>query len=84
MVCAPGTPNCAANGFLSGYDEAGSYNLATGLGSNDISSLVNNWMSIGKTNDDLSDYESGDFPAWHARCDRDRREPFVGDGRRSD
>ena len=49
VVCTAGTPNCAANGFLSGYDEAGSYNLATGLGSIDISSLVNNWMSIGKT-----------------------------------
>ena len=33
VVCAPGTPNCAANGFLKGYDAAGAYNLATGLGS---------------------------------------------------
>lgn len=49
VVCTPGTPNCAANGFLSGYDAAAAYNLATGLGSVDISSLVNNWASIGKT-----------------------------------
>ena len=49
VVCKAGTPNCAGNGFLTGYDAAGSYNLATGLGSLDISSLVNNWASIGKT-----------------------------------
>jgi len=49
VVCAPGTPNCAANGFLNGYDAGASYNAATGLGSVDISSLVNNWTSVGKT-----------------------------------
>jgi hypothetical protein len=49
VACTPGTPNCAANSFLSGYDAAVSYNLATGLGSVDMSSLVNNWTSIGKT-----------------------------------
>jgi len=49
VVCAAGTPNCAANGFMKGYDAAGSYNLATGLGSVDISSLLNNWTSVGKT-----------------------------------
>ncbi len=49
VVCAPGTPDCAANGFLSGYDAGGSYNAATGLGSVDISSLVNNWASVQKT-----------------------------------
>jgi subtilase family serine protease len=49
VVCKAATPNCAANGFLSGYDVAGSYNLATGLGSIDISSLVNNWTSVGRT-----------------------------------
>ena len=49
VICASGTLNCAANGFLNGYDAAGSYNLATGLGSVDISSLVNDWTSVGKT-----------------------------------
>jgi pro-kumamolisin-like protein/Big-like domain-containing protein/subtilase family protein len=48
VVCAPGTSDCAANGFLRGYDAGGSYNPATGLGSVDISSLVNNWTSVGK------------------------------------
>src|SRR6185312_4362686 len=36
VVCAVGTPNCGANGFLGGYDSRGAYNLATGLGSVDI------------------------------------------------
>ncbi|MEA2260416.1 MAG: hypothetical protein QOJ51_3241 [Acidobacteriaceae bacterium] len=49
VVCTPGTPNCGANGFLGGYDAAGSYNLATGLGSIDITSLVNDWTSVGQT-----------------------------------
>ena len=48
VVCAPGAPGCAANGFLSGYDAGASYNAATGLGSVDISSLVNNWTSVNK------------------------------------
>ena len=49
VVCASGTPNCAANGFMNGYNATGAYNLATGLGSVDIASLVNNWTSVGKT-----------------------------------
>ncbi len=48
VVCAAGTPNCGANGFLGGYDSLGAYNLATGLGSVDIASLVNNWTSVGR------------------------------------
>ncbi|HEX4173091.1 MAG TPA: Ig-like domain-containing protein, partial [Acetobacteraceae bacterium] len=38
-----------ANGFVSGYDAAGSYNLAAGLGSVDISVLVNDWANVGQT-----------------------------------
>lgn len=49
VVCTPATPNCASNGFLSGYNAGASYNLATGLGSVDISSLVNNWTSVART-----------------------------------
>jgi hypothetical protein len=49
VVCLPGTPNCGANGFLSGYDATGAFNLATGLGSIDISALVNDWASVGQT-----------------------------------
>jgi trimeric autotransporter adhesin len=46
VYCQPGSPNCNANGFLSGYNAGASYNFATGLGSVDASSLVNNWSSI--------------------------------------
>lgn len=49
VVCAPGSPDCAGNGFLSGYDAARSYNLATGLGSVDIIGLLNNWASVART-----------------------------------
>ncbi len=49
VVCAPGSPNCAGNNFLSGFDAAASYNRATGLGSVDISNLVNVWTSVAKT-----------------------------------
>lgn len=48
VVCAPGTPNCGANGFLSGYDSRNTYNMATGLGSVDIASLINQWTSVGR------------------------------------
>ncbi len=54
VVCASGTPNCAANSFMNGYDAIGAYNLATGLGSVDIASLVNNWTSVGKTQTSIS------------------------------
>jgi subtilase family serine protease len=54
VVCASGTPNCAANSFMNGYDAAGAYNLATGLGSVDIASLVNYWTSVGKTQTSIS------------------------------
>ena len=49
VACAAGTSNCASNGFLAGYDATAPYSAATGLGSVDISSLVNNWTSVGKT-----------------------------------
>ncbi|HEY0796880.1 MAG TPA: protease pro-enzyme activation domain-containing protein [Acidisarcina sp.] len=46
VVCTSGSPNCGSNGFLNGYNAASGYDLATGLGSVDISALVNNWSSI--------------------------------------
>lgn len=49
VFCQPGSPNCNANDFLSGFNAGGSYNLATGLGSVDASSLVNNWSSVAMT-----------------------------------
>ncbi len=49
VLCVSGSSNCASNNFLSGYNAGAGYNLATGLGSVDISSLVNNWTSAGRT-----------------------------------
>ncbi len=45
-VCAAGTPNCGANGFLTGYDATTGYDPATGLGSLDVTQLVQNWNSV--------------------------------------
>ncbi|HEX6495302.1 MAG TPA: protease pro-enzyme activation domain-containing protein, partial [Acidobacteriaceae bacterium] len=46
MVCASGSLNCGTNGFLTGYDTASGYDLATGLGSVDVTQLVQNWSNI--------------------------------------
>jgi hypothetical protein len=43
VYCSSGSLNCAANEFLSGYNAGSSYNMATGLGSVDVSNLVNDW-----------------------------------------
>jgi subtilase family serine protease len=50
VVCTSGTPNCAANAagnyFLTGYDvNTAGYNLATGMGSVDVTQLVNAWAT---------------------------------------
>jgi len=49
VFCEAGSLNCNANRFLSGYNAGSGYNLATGLGSVDASSLVNNWSSVALT-----------------------------------
>ena len=43
VYCTAGSANCGPNDFLTGYNAAPSYNLATGLGSVDITNLVNSW-----------------------------------------
>lgn len=47
VPCTAGTKNCAKNtanfNFLTGYDTTAGYDLATGLGSVDVTSLVNFW-----------------------------------------
>ncbi len=49
MPCYTGSPNCVTNtagdqfGVLSGYSTTAGYDLATGLGSVDVTNLVNNW-----------------------------------------
>lgn len=44
VPCTAGSPNCGKNGFLTGYNASTGYNLATGLGSVDITQLVNHWQ----------------------------------------
>ena len=41
--CVSGTTGCLANGFLEGWNAGTGYDLATGLGSVDISKLVSSW-----------------------------------------
>lgn len=49
VPCASGSPNCGANGFLTGYNAGAGYDLASGLGSVDVAALVNNWSSVSLT-----------------------------------
>lgn len=52
MPCVTGTPNCVTqtagnqNGVLSGFDAGAGYDLATGLGSVNVTNLVSNWDSV--------------------------------------
>ena len=45
VPCASGTPDCASNSFLAGYDTTTGYDLATGIGSIDVTQLITNWGS---------------------------------------
>ncbi len=74
VVCTAGRPNCAANGFLTGYDAAAGYDLATGLGSVDATQLVQNWSSVTLNPSTTSlTVQPGQHHAWPARdCRRDR------------
>ncbi len=49
VPCKAGTPNCASNGFLTGYDTGTGYDYASGLGSVDVSQLVSLWSSASFT-----------------------------------
>lgn len=46
VYCSSGSPNCAPNNFLSGFNAAASYSFATGLGTVDASNLVNSWSNV--------------------------------------
>ena len=46
VPCVSGSLDCGSNGFLTGYNAGASYDLATGLGSVDITGLVNGWSTI--------------------------------------
>ncbi|HEX4036441.1 MAG TPA: protease pro-enzyme activation domain-containing protein [Acidobacteriaceae bacterium] len=46
VPCATGSPNCGANGFLTGYNAGAGYDLASGLGSVDVAALIGSWGSV--------------------------------------
>lgn len=45
VACAPGSPDCGGDGFTSGYNAGPGYDAASGLGSVDVTQLINNWHS---------------------------------------
>ncbi len=45
-VCFAGTPNCGANGFLTGYDATPGYDMASGLGSVNVTQMVQSWNAV--------------------------------------
>ncbi len=49
VYCTSGSPGCGTNGFLMGYNAGPSYNMATGLGSVDLTVLANNWANYSLT-----------------------------------
>lgn len=46
VPCAAGSSNCGSNGFLTGYNAGVGYDLASGLGSVDAATLINNWTTV--------------------------------------
>jgi hypothetical protein len=50
VVCTSGSPNCGANGFLTGYDAATGYDRASGLGSVDAAQMIENWGTVSLAN----------------------------------
>jgi hypothetical protein len=46
VLCAAGSVNCGANGFIAGYNAGAGYDYATGIGSLDVAKFVNAWSSI--------------------------------------
>ncbi|MDQ1452511.1 MAG: hypothetical protein QOK38_2377 [Acidobacteriaceae bacterium] len=46
VVCASGSAQCSTNLFLTGYDAAAGYDVASGLGSVDATQLVQNWSKV--------------------------------------
>ncbi|WP_263359885.1 protease pro-enzyme activation domain-containing protein [Acidicapsa ligni] len=49
VYCASGSLNCGTNNFLEGYNATPSYDMASGLGSIDLSQLVNLWTATNFT-----------------------------------
>lgn len=49
VYCTAGSANCGSNSFLTGYNAGAGFSLASGLGSVDISQLVNDWSNVSLT-----------------------------------
>ncbi|HKO20803.1 MAG TPA: Ig-like domain repeat protein [Acidobacteriaceae bacterium] len=49
VPCVSGSPNCGANLFLTGYDAASGYDTASGLGSVDVTAMINAWNAVSLT-----------------------------------
>lgn len=49
VYCVSGSLNCGTNNFLEGYNATPSYDMASGLGSIDLSQLINLWTSTNFT-----------------------------------
>ena len=45
VYCASGSLDCASNNFLEGYNATSSYDMASGLGSVDLSQLISLWTA---------------------------------------
>ena len=45
VSCAPGSPDCGADSFTTGYNAGAGYDAASGLGSVDVASLISGWRS---------------------------------------
>ncbi|MGA7317691.1 MAG: protease pro-enzyme activation domain-containing protein, partial [Silvibacterium sp.] len=45
VYCATGSPDCASNNFLEGYNATPFYDMASGLGSIDLSQLISLWTA---------------------------------------
>ncbi len=46
VPCVQGSPNCGGNRFITGYNAGTGYDLASGLGSVDVSAMVNDWGTV--------------------------------------
>jgi trimeric autotransporter adhesin len=55
VFCTGGSPaNCGSNSFLTGYDAKTGYDVASGLGSVDLTTLINNWSKAALTSTSTS------------------------------
>jgi hypothetical protein len=49
VYCATGSPDCDTNNFIEGYNATPSYDMASGLGSVDLSQLISLWTATNFT-----------------------------------